>query len=615
MSILEGDIKVLASQVMSDTDEGGGAPTSTVIVDATSNSIFPDISELDRAGGRVNLRKAFACVQTPTTDTYLGANVIVADVPADPLVSVTIFKAETFDVRMDARDRIEAYLNKGSMIDGYLLENHITGQRALQIFQRESSDTPAVGATLYLVANEGLATEYYQYVRVTEVSSEVRTFSYSTGSNIVDYKAKVTTCELSDALRHDFSGSPPSRLYQMEQSKSKLRACVVADAGSYYGATPVTAAIAIGDVATSVKSIYTQLVPSAQTETALTDMTAGGTSATLIPASDGTVSYTTSSPFNASTALSLGSPIQPGTLVIAYSGGTMTDAGGQLLDGSTVVGAVNYANSTVTFASSAPTYTGSKTITFKPAAAPVRIADTLGIAVTIESRAYNYVQTIVPAPAPGTLQVSYYAQGVWYTLYDNGAGKLIGAESSHGVGTVSYSTGTVLITLGALPDVGSEILYAWGGKANYFNRADQVPGAMKVMFALVNTGITPGSLIVEWNDGAARSATDDGAGKITGSATGEINYATGAVTLVPATLPLAGQTYDVSYTFGNPETASFQDPLRETDGSVVLDLGATNLRPGSVALTWNLVLTDYTFLSNTPAEMQYAPGHLLMVRG
>lgn len=108
-----------------------------------------------------------------------------------------------------------------------------------------------------------------------------------------------------------------------------------------------------------------------------------------------------------------------------------------------------------------------------------------------------------------------------------------------------------------------------------------------------------------WNDGTARSAADDGAGRITGSATGEIDYATAQVTLVPAALPLAAQVYDVSYTYGDPDTATFTDPVRESDGTVIIDLGETNLKPGSVALAWNLQITDYSFLSNTPAEMQY----------
>ena len=210
MPILAGDVKLVASQVMDDVAEGGGAPTANVIIDGASNSLFNDISELDRAGGRVNLRKVFASIQTDTTDTYLGGNVIVSDPPSDPRVAVTIFSTqEVFDRRTQARDRIEAYLNKGSQWNGYLLENHIAGQRNIQLFQRVGAELPTIGKTLFLVMNEGLANEYAQYVRITRIESETRTFSYGTGSGIQDYQAVVVSCDLSDALRYDFPGSPP----------------------------------------------------------------------------------------------------------------------------------------------------------------------------------------------------------------------------------------------------------------------------------------------------------------------------------------------------------------------------------------------------------------------
>ena len=68
------------------------------------------------------------------------------------------------------------------------------------------------------------------------------------------------------------------------------------------------------------------------------------------------------------------------------------------------------------------------------------------------------MQTINPAPAPGSLQVSYRAQGRWYDLRDNGTGALRGISAAHGSGAVDYRSGTVTITCGELPDVGSEIL-------------------------------------------------------------------------------------------------------------------------------------------------------------
>ena len=605
MPILAGDVKLVASQVMDDVAEGGGAPTANVIVDGASNSLFNDISELDRAGGRVNLRKVFASIQTDTTDTYLGGNVIVSDPPSDPRVAVTIFSTqEVFDRRIHARDRIEAYLNKGSMWNGYLLENHIAGQRSIQLFQRVGAELPTIGKTLFLVMNESLPNEYSQYVRITRIESETRTFSYGTSSGIQDYQAVVVSCDLSDALRYDFPGSPPDRLFTMATGKTRTRDTVVADAAKYCGVVKTTQPVAIGDVAASVSSVFTQLVPSAQTETPLLDLTAGGTSETLIESDNGTVSYTTAAAFNASTVLSVGNAIQPGTLSISVSGTTLTDNGGDLVSGATVVGTVNYGRGQITLASSAPTYSGAKTIRFRPAAAPIRVADTAGVRVDIESRSYNYILTIVPSPAPGTLQVSYRAQGKWYDLRDNGAGVLKGVSPEYGVGTVSYTTGTVAVTLGALPDVGSEIVYAWGGKANYFNRASSAIAPPSVALQLTHAGVTPGSVTITWNDGTARSATDDGKGVINGHASGTINYQTGLIQLTPTVLPAGGQTYSVAYTWGPPNEEEFHAPLRNGDGSIDVEVDFNGLIPGTVELEWNLLIDLYEYISTTPAELQ-----------
>jgi len=161
MPILSGDIKLLASAVMTDDSEGGGAPSSAEILDGASNSIFPDVSEVDRAGGVVHLRKVFPTVKTDSAETYYGANVLVADTPDDPNVSVLVFKAASFfEERSGAKDRVEAYLNKaGLYASGFLLENHIAGQRSIQICQRPNTAPPIVAQTLYLVQDEGKGTE------------------------------------------------------------------------------------------------------------------------------------------------------------------------------------------------------------------------------------------------------------------------------------------------------------------------------------------------------------------------------------------------------------------------------------------------------------------------
>lgn len=555
MAILAGDIKLVASQVMDDVDEGGGAPTSTVIQDGTSNSLFNDISELDRAGGRVNLRKVFASVQTDNRDTYLGGNVIVADPPDDPNVSVTIFKASaTFDKRTDAQDRIEAYLNKGPAIDGYLFENHITGQRAVQIFQRESAELPTVGGTIYLVMDEELPTEYYQYVRVTRVTSEVRAFTYDTGSDVKDYTARVVTCELSDALRYDFPGSPASRLYTQNAAKTKIRDVVVADAATYYGATKVATTAAIGDLTVAVESVYTKLVPSAQTETALVDKPLSGDVLPMVATAAGTLTRT-----HTATIAPLGmyvtpTGIWPGSLTLTWGGTVVTDDGvGNVLISGAVVGTVVYSTGIVTFNASAPSTTSTMTETYRPAAGVSMQSYTLFRPVTAETRSYVWVIPLLPTPSPGSVRVSFMAQGNWYELTDNGLGALNGAQTGQGVGTINYVTGTISVTLGALPDVGSQILVAWGTHQEFINLSDSSLAIEepKIEFDL-GGAVAPGTVSLTWTNGGARTVTDNGTSGLVGDGTGEINYSTGKGWFRTAYTP--GSDLSVDYETGGAET-------------------------------------------------------------
>ncbi len=608
MPIHSGDAKLLKSAVMADVPEGGDAPTGVVIEDGVSNSIFPDISELDRAGGRVSLRKTFVAIQTDDRDVYFGGNVIVAEPPQDPRVSVTLFPAaNTFERRSDATIRIEAYLTKGGEYPGFLYENHIAGQRLIQIFQRPETPLPAVGQSLVIVQAEDSVSEKAQYVRVTAVSSVVRKF-YGENSQSGDYEALVVTCEISDALRSNFTGSPASRSFARTGSGSRIRETIVADAGLYSGVVPLTRAASLGDYTIKGASIYTQLVPSAQTETPIVNAQPNGQSLALIDASNGSLSLSTSVPFDPSTNLYLGSPVLPGTLSIQHAGGTFTDSGGVVYYNANPVGTIAYANGIISWSSSITGYSGTKTVSFKAAGAPIKLADTAAIAVNESSRSYNYVLTIDPPPAPGTLKVSYLAQGRWYDLTDNAAGSLSGTDVAFGAGTVSYSSGTVAVTLGALPDIDSAVLFNWGATVNHINRAASASTAVRIPLSLGQSGITPGSLTLTWNDGSARTASDDGKGQLTGSASGTIRYQDGSLELIPTHLPAGGQVFEASFTHGEPDTQAFAAPMRNGNGTVSLLLDAGNVLPGSVELTWNLQIEDYEAVSATPKELVISPG-------
>lgn len=589
MPILRGDITFVTSVVMDDVGEGGGAPTGHRVVDGQSNEIFSDISELDRAGGNVSLRKIFVAVETDDTDTYLDANVIVAEPPTDPNVSVTLFSTKsTFDRRTEAARRVEAYLAPAPERSGFLLENHIAGQRVIQIFQRTTERLPNVGETFALVYNEGLPNELQQFVRIIKTSSVERTYTDAQGR---PYQVAVVSAELSDALRYDFPGTAPNEFFRRGDTKTKIRETSVADAAVYSGVTRTATPIDIGDLATQVQSVFTQLVPSAQTEIPLVDTSAAGNSQAIVPAGDGVVSYTTSAQFNSATSLSLGNPITPGSLTIAIGGTTLTDTGGQLFDGATAIGTIDYPRGVVSFAGLVSPYSGTKTITFLVAAAPTRISDTGQVPVTPESRAYNYIVSVVPPPAAGSALVSYRSQGRWYDLRDNGGGVLRGTDTAYGVGSVNYASGAIAVTVGALPDVGSAVLFSWGTRTNYTDRSDISVAPSAVTVALADAPLHPGSLDISWNDGAARTANDNGAGVISGNATGTVDYQTGVVRITPVNLPLGGQEYTFTYSTADataPKTAAFPSPSRNGNQSVTLDLGFTNVRPGTVKISYAL---------------------------
>ena len=436
MPIQSGDVKLLKSAVMADVPEGGGAPIGIVIADGVSNAIFPDISELDRAGGRVNLRKSFVQVATDDTDTYFGANVIVAEPPQDERVSITLFSTrKTFDTREQAQTRIEAYLNKGPEWAGYLFENHIAGQRVIQIFQRLGDAVPNVGQTLVLIENEGLPTQKEQYIRATAVSVVERSFTYNTDQ---DYKASVVTVSISDALRFDFTGSPATRTFTRANNATRVRDTVVADAGTYVGVVPLTQAANVGDFTIKGASIYTQLVPSAQTETPISFVPPYAAAGLPVPGA-APVSYTASHAWNTSIKFNLPGGCLPGSLSIVTDGITIFDDAGLLKTASGTLGTIDYANGILSLSSGS--MSAAKVITYTPAAQLQRAPQSAEIAVTPESRGQSYVGTVNPVPQPGTISISYMAQGRWYVLSDGGNGSLKGLDASYGAGTITRTPG------------------------------------------------------------------------------------------------------------------------------------------------------------------------------
>ena len=109
MPIVASNIKLLASQRMTDTEDGGGQMTGTGLQDGADNNVFPDISSTDRAFGRLALRKVWPSVQSSGTDTLLGGHVILDDVPDDAnVLSWAVLGNGAGEDRADVIARLQA---------------------------------------------------------------------------------------------------------------------------------------------------------------------------------------------------------------------------------------------------------------------------------------------------------------------------------------------------------------------------------------------------------------------------------------------------------------------------------------------------------------------------
>lgn len=589
MPIQEGNIKLLASQVMDDAPEGGGQATGNTIADGSSNSIFPDISELDRAIGRVNLRKTFVSVDTADRDGYYGANVIVADPPDDERVSCTLFTTEDgFDRRTDAQNLLEAYVLAGPLSRMRLYGTQFIGQRAILAYQRPGEPPPEIGA-VFAVQQEtaGGVVSHAQFVRIADIAIEDRTFTDSDG----DFTRTVLTIEITEPLRYTFLGGEPYRSSSVNYAYAQIHDTQVADAARYYSTVPLALAADTGDLSVKAQTIYTQLVPSSTTESPVS--MAPVTDATnLIPASDAAITENIhlSLANGVQSSIRLLRGVKPGTL--SAGGGALADDGlGNLLGAwvnSAQSATIDYAAGVLTFTPAA-SVSSTQPFAYVPAVSVSQAAHSNLIEITLSTRGTVYPVTLAPIPAPGTLTIDYMALGKWYRLRDNGQGALQGSDPSIGSGSVNYTNGAVIVTLGALPDVGSAVILTWGSGAHY----ETATGAKSpsVTKQLANTPVVVDSLVVTWlANGVTKTATANASGVISGDgASGSVD-ALGAVSVEFTALP----DVDTDITFGYDQLVPVTpgDPADVTE-TVPFAAGkytlSTPVVPGSLTLTLRAV--------------------------
>ena len=103
MSITINDLKIYESEVMSNAANGGGGMTTNAIIDGASNNIFDDVSEPDRAYGKVNQRKMFMACKSPNNDKLFAALTYISKLPLDEKINVNLVKTQGYFDTVNAR--------------------------------------------------------------------------------------------------------------------------------------------------------------------------------------------------------------------------------------------------------------------------------------------------------------------------------------------------------------------------------------------------------------------------------------------------------------------------------------------------------------------------------
>lgn len=574
MTIFENDIKLLESERLNDNPDGGGRLTGTEVEDNEANNLFPDISELDRTIGRVQLRKAYVAVLSPNTDTYFGSHVIIDDAPNDANVHATLFDTQSWtDERADARDRLESYVIAGPESRMHLFGDQLEGQQTIRTLQRLEAPLPEAGDVFALRVEEpadGVSVGDQQFVRATGINDSERVFEDQQGT----YTRREIIIEISEPLRQTFPGGQASR-HSGHDSPTLLRESQVADAARYYSIQPVEEAAETGDIELKIPSLMVPLVPSTEAEEAVTDERGAGD--VLVPVETGgeivevpDVAQTDRIEVQLANrqftyVRSLTPAPRPGTLTVAYRSqgrwSTMADNGDGNLEG-VGAGSIDYDTGTaqITLAELPDVPSG---IVFTWGANASQFDDAAGEAwATITDPEYSI--DLDNEAEPNSVQVEYVSDGTTYTLTDDGDGNLTGAGA--GTGTVTYIRRTLVIdgqteilpprvrfVPDHVPEPGSSIqITADEPDASEETFSGLTPDANgEVQFTLGNA-VKEGSLVVAWrgqrsaqwagtrsgrssNDTAIRrEAQADAAGTLRdseGTIVGSVNYTNGEVTL------------------------------------------------------------------------------------
>lgn len=558
MTIQATDIKLLKSERMSDAADGGGRMTSNVLQDGVAGDLFNKVSRLDAVYGRVNMLKIYAAVESALAEIYGGAHSIISEPPANDRISCLMFTTGShFDTRTQAKDRVESYVVAGPLSRMRLYATQIQGQRALMVYQRVEEVLPDVGDTLCLSVEAAGYAAAQQYVKIDDVEHEVRTFTDAAG----EFNRRVIRLKLTSPLAQTFVGAEPVRV-SADPSPTKVRETQVADTTKYYGIKKLVGGAQAGDLDLQLDSIYAPIVPSTQRETAISLASMSGAIQMVATGPEQTITNFYVTLGGSSNKTFLPSGCLPGSLKIPAIA-AFNDAGDGTWSATNISGTIDYNTGEVIKTAGSGYYEANTTVTWVPAREVATQAHSVAVDVTVGTRGLVYTQQLDPMPGAGSLTVDFRAGNRWYRLRDDGSGKLVGAAAAEGSGQVSYTSGAAMVTLGALPDVDSAVIWTWASPLHFTQRAgaaaDNSSKGLELRLQLPDAPVRVDSVSIAYTAPGAYTLSDNAQGVFAHvgannpGVTASLDYATGdlvmrfpsaPLTWSPATSSVVTVTYE-----------------------------------------------------------------------
>lgn len=592
MAITNQDLLFQKSERMTDFDDGGGRMSKNEVVDGQMNNVFDDIPDLSAILGNVSLRKLFLHVNTANTDPFLGSFVFLTQPPADPLVECILFNTKSAtDERLGAQSYVENYRVKASKTGFVLYSNHLAGQSTIQLFCNPDVATPDLGTVICLSIERAGYTPAEQYLQVEKVlSRQTFTFEDDSGTFTKDVlQIKVTT-----PLGQDFPGQDdPVRKVLSITSPTVIRATNVADSAAYFSVKPLAVDADEGDLVVKVETPYVQIVPATQAESPIVDQLAGlGTIALTQSGAVDSLSYSgvVSAVPGASVTRYFGTPYKRRSLNATIGAVVLKDdgAGNVVADPPDPAwsGTADYVSGGFSVSRDGG-FSGSLSATATPAGAITEQGYSAPLTISAGNRQQSYVFQIPGNPAPGTVRIDYRALGSWIRLKDNGAG-VISGEVGQGSGPINYSTGSISVTLGALPDIDSSIILSWGTQIRTKNSSGDLTIPTPVITLNLDTfGIDTDTLVITWESsvGVGKTATVNAAGVVSGDATGSFDAAGSSLQFTTAT-PAYDSVYSLEYDYVDPSKVHNEQVTPTMSGAIMSFTTAHPIKASSLKVDW-----------------------------